>query len=500
MELDKLNISLTGRKRRQPKLLTFAGDNRFLFVLALLWSVVTAYLVWKGGIKTAGLLAVLLVALPILYGIMAYPPFALVSLMVAAYFIMWVIRMSLVDFPLGTIMDSFEALILVTLFWHQRFRPDWSFMLQPVSFLVLGWFVFCLLLVANPDAASQLAWLYSFRTMAMAMLMYFAFVYFINSVKLIRLIVVTWLSLSVFAALYAMKQEYAGFAQFEINSISDPLNTILLYIDGHWRKFSIFGDPVAFSYNMVVSSIICVSLIPAVKTKWLKVLLGLIALLYLRVMLFSGTRGAYVLVPAALGFFFLLNFKTKLIPFAIMAVVVLIVMIRIPTTNPTLYRFQTAFRPTEDASFNVRTNNQQRIKPFILSHPFGGGLGAAGASGARFAPNSYLAGFPPDSGYVRLAVETGWLGLLIYCSMVLAALITGIINFFSIRNRELRAYCLGMLIAVFILNIGNYPQEAIIQFPTNILFYVAIALIVASKRIDKQEQNAVLKPVSAGNS
>ncbi|MCP6423416.1 hypothetical protein NL463_29335, partial [Klebsiella pneumoniae] len=62
--------------------------------------------------------------------------------------------------------------------------------------------------------------------------------------------------------------------------------------------------------------------------------------------------------------------------------------------------------------------NQKRIQPYILSHPIGGGLGATGVWGVRFAPYSFLANFPPDSGYVRVAVELGWIGLGIFCTLM----------------------------------------------------------------------------------
>jgi hypothetical protein len=493
MDLSKIHIELTGKKERQSKLFSFASSKIVLFLLSLAFSLVVAFLVKKGGVVSGGVLLAALFAFPVLFGILAYPSFAIIILMSSAYLIMWVIRMNLIDFPLGTVMDAFEALILLTFFWHQRFRPNWSFMSEPVSILILIWLFYCFLLVLNPAAASQLAWVYSYRTMAMAMLMYFVFVYFVNTIQFLRIIMITWLILSLFAAVYAMKQEYVGFAQFELNAISDPLMYTLLFIDGHWRKFSVFGDPVAFSYNMVISAMICFSLMWAAPKRWQKIALATLALVFLRVMLFSGTRGAYVLVPTAFAFYFVLTFHRKMLPLVLIAGVVLVVMIKIPTSNPTLYRFQTAFSPNNDASFNVRKQNQLRVRPYIWSHPFGGGLGAAGASGVRFAPDSYLASFPPDSGYARLAVETGWVGLLIFCILVFVVLVTGINYFFKIRDRELRAYCLGMLITVFVLNVGNYPQEAIIQFPSNVYFYMAIALIHVVYRIDKQQNDAATK-------
>ena len=163
------------------------------------------------------------------------------------------------------------------------------------------------------------------------------------------------------------------------------------------------------------------------------------------------------------------------------------IVIFIPTSNPTLYRFQSAFRPSEDASFNVRTINQKRIQPYILSHPIGGGLGATGTWGQRFAPDSYLANFPPDSGYVRVAVELGWVGLLIFCILMFTVLKTGIDNYYKIKDPELKSYCLACVLIVFALNIGNYPQEALVQFPSNVYFYLVLALMVVTMRLDKQQ-------------
>ena len=133
------------------------------------------------------------------------------------------------------------------------------------------------------------------------------------------------------------------------------------------------------------------------------------------VMLYSGTRASYVIIPAALVMLAILYFNRKVFIFCSIGGLILGALIMVPTSNSTLARFQSAFRPSKDASFEERAKNQERIKPYILSHPIGGGLGSVGVWGERFAPNSYLAKFPPDSGYVRVAVEMGYIGLLLFC-------------------------------------------------------------------------------------
>ncbi|MDB5017824.1 MAG: hypothetical protein JWQ84_2656, partial [Mucilaginibacter sp.] len=132
--------------------------------------------------------------------------------------------------------------------------------------------------------------------------------------------------------------------------------------------------------------------------------------------------------------------------------------------------------------------NQELIKPFILSHPIGGGLGAVGVWGQRFAPNSYLAHFPPDSGYVRVAVEMGWIGLIIYCIFNFVILYKGINYYYLIKDPELKSYCLAMILIIFAFDVGNFPQQALVQYPSNILFYLAMAILNVAMRLDLEQR------------
>lgn len=458
-----------------------AGFGLLLFV-----SVLSAFLLTHFGI-VAGALAIAFFIAPVLVlGIIAFPVFGILVLLISAYLIMWIIRMGIVDFPLGTLMDGLQALLILGFFLKQKAAPNWKIYRNPVTVLIILWILYNLVQVANPAAESRMSWLYTVRSVAVMMLMYFVFMYHITTVKLIRLILKTWILLSVFGALYGLKQEFFGFFAFEEAGLADPLQRALLFIGGHWRKFSIFSDPVAFSYNMVISTLLCLALITGPMALWKKAGLFLLGCLFTFSMLYSGTRGAYVLIPAACVLLVLLRFNTKVFLFSAMAAFILAVVVFMPTNNPAVYRFQSAFKPGNDASYNVRAENQKRIQPYIQSHPFGGGLGATGVWGVRFAPHSYLANFPPDSGYVRVAVELGWVGLLIFCVFMFAVLRSGILHFYAIKDPELKSYCLGMVLIVFALNIGNFPQEALVQFPTNIYFYLVIALINVTYRLDQQ--------------
>lgn len=476
--------------RLRESLLIGKADTWAGFALLFVCSVILSVLLAFTGVSGGALFVLSIIAIPLLYAIIVYPKFGILVLLTLSYLLFVLMKFGL-DFPVGTLVDGLEVLLLFGLLLKIKEGKDWKVFRGPISVVILMWIGYNIVEVINPVAESRLAWLYTVRSVAMLMLVYFIFMYHIRSVSFIRLILKLWLVLSVVGALYGLKQEFIGFsASEEAWLLSDPDIANLLFIDGHWRIFSIYSDPVAFSYNMIVSSILCISLITGPLVLKKKLVLGALVALFLFSMLYSGTRSAYVLLPAALLLLSILKFNKRVMAFMVGAAALFAVLIMVPTSHPQLYRFQTAFKPSEDASFNLRKENQKRIQPYILSHPLGGGLGATGVWGQRFAPYSFLANFPPDSGYVRVAVEMGWVGLLLFCILMFTILYTGIRNYYRIKDPELKTYCLAMVLIVFAFNIGNYPQEALVQFPSNIYFYLVVALINVTMALDKKSQKA----------
>lgn len=464
----------------------FAG---FIFLLTI--SLVFSFIITQYGVLPGVLILLALIGLPIIFGLVFYPKFGILFYLFLAYVIMFVGKFG-IDFPLGTLMDAMIVLFVLGLFIQKKRKKEWHIFNGPISIVVLIWISYNLLEVINPAAESRLAWVYTVRTVAVIMLMYFIFIYNIRTKEFVIQIFKLWLALSFFAALYGLKQQFIGFTDFEEKYLnSDPNIKQLLFIGGQWRKFSIFTDPVAFSYNMVVSSLLCIGLMTGPIKTYKKALLGICAATCLFSMLYSGTRGAFVLPPIAMVMFAILRFNKKVFFMGIIGAMFMAFLVFMPTSNQAINRFQSAFNPSDDASFNVRKINQKRIQPYILSHPMGGGLGATGMWGQRFAPQSFLAKFPPDSGYVRVAVEMGWIGLLLFCILMFTILRVGIINYYSIKDPSLKSFSLSLVLIVFAFNIGNYPQEALVQFPSNVYFYLVTALMVVVKRIDDQQQKEI---------
>jgi putative inorganic carbon (HCO3(-)) transporter len=455
-------------------------------------SITFSALIVKYGILSVIVILAGALCLPFVYTMLAYPRVGIIILLTSAYLVMFVEKVGGHP-PVGVFMDGLELLLFAGFFLKHKYDKSWAFTKSPVSVFLLLWVGYNFIEIVNPVAASRVAWLFTIRTVAIVTLTYFIFLYYINTVAQIRLILKLWIGLSLFAALYTLKQEYFGFSAFEKVWLADnPSASSLYFIGGHWRKFSIFSDPVALAYNMVISMLLCFSLLFSNIKLYKKAMLSVCMIIFVMAMLYSGTRGAFVLVPAGMAIIFILKLDLKTFIVGVIVAAVFLVAVNIPTSNQTFLRFQSAFKPSDDASYNVRKVNQKRIQPYIKSHPMGGGLGSTGTWGQRFSPNTYLASFPPDSGFIRVAVETGWIGLILLSAFLFTALKTGISNYFQIKDTELKTYCLAMTAIIFSLTIGNFPQEALVQFPINIYFYLALALIIVTLRLDRQKQSTGL--------
>lgn len=499
MENFKIKIGETNSSNINQSWLSAIKNNKLAVTIAygllLLCCLFFGFLTANHGLKAPILILIAMIAIPAAYIIVFKPKPGIIILLIAAYFIMWFTHMG-IDYPFGTIIDTIQLLLIIGFFIKQKNHPNWNIFKTPISYIILIWIGYNVLQIFNPIAESRLAWVYTIRSVAGVMIMYFVFVYHIRSIEFIRLIIKIWIILSVIGALYAFWQEYVDFLPFEKRFLnSDPKYRGLLFIAGKWRKFSIYSDPVAFSYNMVISSILCIIMMLNNIKLWKKVLLGGLAFLMLWAMFFSGTRGAYVLLPAALGLLVILKLNKQVFIFASIAGLLLAFLVYVPTSNYNIRRFQSAFKPSADASFNVRAENQKKIQPYIQQHPFGAGLGAVGATGKRLVQHSVLTGFAPDSGYVRVAVELGWVGLLLFCTLFFVVIKNGIYSYFRIRNPELKNYCLAMTLIAFVLAIGSYPQEAIVQFPTSIYFYLIVAFITITRQLDDSKNFEKQKPV-----
>jgi putative inorganic carbon (hco3(-)) transporter len=463
-------------------------NNPLGYLLLSIAVLALSYVIATKGFSIAIVVILGLVGLPMVFACMFNLKFGLVLIMLFSFALHFIKRTIPLDIPMGLVLDVLIYVMLFGIFVKQAQTKDWSFAKNPITTMVLVWMAFNLIQLGNPSATSREAWFYVARGMAGQMIIYFVALFAINKLSVATGMVKLWIGLSLAAALYGLYHEYFGLFNFEMTWLtSDEERYKLIYQWGKIRVFSFLSDPTVLGILLSYTTVLCFILMLGPFKYKQRVMLGIAGVCTLMAMLYTGTRTAYAMLPAGFLFYAVVTFRTKIligmgIVFAIGAVIVIM-----PTSNHTLYRFKSAFNPAENDSYQVREKNQAFIKPVIQSHPIGVGLGSVGYWGRKFSPNSPLSNFPPDSGYVKIAIETGWIGLGLYCLMLFMAFKVGIRNYLLTRSPKIKALYLGQLSLFYALVVANFPQDAMTQTPTNVIFYLSLALFVKLRDFDTPE-------------
>ena len=211
----------------------------------------------------------------------------------------------------------------------------------------------------------------------------------------------------------------------------------------------------------------------------------------------SGTRGAMIVPLGGLVMYILLSKNIRRMVTAgvmLLGIYLFFAHTWIGESNPQIRRMRSAFRPTDDASFNVRLENQKRLAHYMKTRPFGEGLGLAGVENRRFSYR-FTTMIPTDSHFVNIWVQFGVVGLCLHLAILLFVIIySGYLIVFRIRNRELKGMLIAMNCGLFGIMLSAYGNNFFLQYPTGYIVYMCQTFLVLGESYDKElTENKKLK-------
>lgn len=386
------------------------------------------------------------------------------------------------EFPIGVITDILIfATFLSILFTPISLKKVFGqFLKTSVAIWILVLLVYLLIELFNPYGHSFEGWFQTFRRFLGSVLLLFISYTAFTSYERIRRFVITLFVLCVITAVYGCIQQWHGLFDFEMAWVTADQNRAgLFFIMGDFRKFSTMSDPTAFGVAMAASAVFYM-IYGWNQKKFRDKLIYFGGIIFMILAMgYSGTRTANVMVVAGVVMFILLSLDKKPTRmFAIVATMIFLVLLYGPYANPTIVRFRTSFIGSKDDSYKVREVNRAFIQPYIYKHPIGGGIGTTGAAGLRFNRGHYLSGFPPDSGYLRKALETGWIGLILVIILYFVILKYGIRRYFRSKDEKLKIVYAGAIGAIFSFYMAEFAQEAIGQITDIVIYYPMIAMLM----------------------
>ena len=391
--------------------------------------------------------------------------------------------------PFGLMMDGLLILTLVSLFFKQFYQKvDWSLANKDVTWLAIIWFAYAMLELFNPELGSYSAWINGMRSISLYMLLIVPLALILmNTNRHLNNFFYVWGIFSILVSLKGIAQNFLGVDPWEKTWLNEG-GAVTHIIFGQLRIFSFLSDAGQFGANQAYSAFVAGLLFFTRKEKWSKVFFASIAILGFYGMILSGTRGA-IAVPLA-GFAALIVLRKKFL-ITLSGILFLIMIVgffkftNIGQSNPYIRRTRSAF-DFNDPSLQVRLENQQKLKIFLASRPFGGGLGQAGVKAQRFLPNAFLSNIPTDSWYVMIWAEEGIIGLILHL-LILFYIIgkSSWLVMFRIRDPILKIEIAALTSGMFGIMVASYGNQVLGSMPTSILIYISMAFMLSSEKFDK---------------
>lgn len=376
--------------------------------------------------------------------------------------------------------------ILLIYSFHQG-RISWKYAKNILTFGGGIWAIYTAAEIMNPTAVTK-AWIYSRGMIYATLIISLISVLTMTSYKRLRIIML-FLSVFTLAAITkAAYQKYVGFDNIEMDMLIETEMYKTHLLSGITRYFSFFTDAGNFGSNMGFAAILFGISAIFVKERYIRLYYIAVTVCSIYALFISGTRGALFVPIGGILLFTLLSKNIKLMgATAIFGLCFYIFFAHtyIGEGNPQISRMRTAFRPTEDPSYIVRKENQKKLAEYLKYKPFGEGLGLGGVEASRYG-NRLTSSIPHDSFYVKIWMETGIVGLVLYLTIYIGSLLRGCyLIMFRIKNEELRGVLTAIACGIFGLMISAYGNAFFAQFPTGFMVILFLSILLNGEHIDQ---------------
>lgn len=429
-------------------------------------------------------------AIVILWASIRNPAVAMLGLFIINYFIMSVTRYA-PGLPVGTVLDALVLYNILIITLHSLVcKVEWRNARTGLTAVAVIWLIYCMLISFGPDVVSYGGWISSARSIAF----YFFFIVVLaqitlNRYKYLKYMLLIWSVLTLIGVGKACIQKFIGFNEAELYwlYVLGGQTTHIIY--SGIRYFSFFSDAANFGaiagHALVVFSIAVLYY----RNYWMKIYFLMVSGVALYGMLISGTRSALAVPFAGFAIFVLLSRNAKMIVLGTLAIIGAFIFLNFTTIGQgqaLIRRARSAF-DFQDKSFQVRLENQAKLRQLMADKPFGIGIGNGGGKALEYAPNSPHSLIPTDSWFVMIWVETGIVGLILHIGILLYILARGsYLVVFKLRNTQLRGLTAALVAGSGGIIVMSYGNEILGQIPTGAILYMSMALIFLSPHFDKE--------------
>ncbi|MBF2707576.1 O-antigen ligase family protein [Flavobacterium soyangense] len=454
-------------------------------LLLLIAAVLFAVIIAKLEIVGLGILFALILGGIYLYKLFTNPILGFFTAIGLNFIVLGIARY-IPGLPLGFGIDGILILTYLALFFSRfKERIDWSPANKDLTFLAAIWLLYCIFQLANPEARSVEAWIAG-RGIGFYFFLFIPLTFMlINTNKKLDLFLYVWGVFSILASMKGMIQLFVGVDAAEQAWLNGgAAQTHILF--GKLRIFSFMSDAGQFGANEGLAGVVFI-IYSMTKKGLSKMFFLTVGILGIYGMMISGTRGSISVPMAGFMTYFILSKNLRVVSLGFTLILFLFVFFKftmIANGNDQIRRMRSAFDPNEP-SLQVRLKNQEILKGYLASRPFGGGIGHAGDKAQRFLPNAFLSHVATDSWYVMIWAEMGIVGLTIHLCILF--FVIGKASYkvmFKIRDPIAKQKLSALIAGLMGILAASYGNAVFGTMPTALLMYATIAIISNPETFD----------------
>ncbi len=461
--------------------------------IILISTLFTAYIIAEWGLMSGLNVMLLPILLFFLASLFYNPRIGIITTYTLNFFVLGIYRY-IGTIPWGLMVDSMLIITYLALFFKTfHHSVPWENAKNELTLIAFVWLGLSFMQLVNPEAGNRTAWFYAMRGVSLYMFLTIPLIFVtFNKAKDLNLFFLLWGIFSIMGSLKGMQQKFLGVDPFEQRWL-DEGGAAQHILFGKLRIFSFYSDAGQFGAAQGQAGVVFAILGFDEKKFRKRLFYFTVSILGIYGMMISGTRGAMAVPIMGFMLYIILkkNVKAMIVGAAIMVgVFVFFKYTTIGQGNDTIRRMRTAFDPN-DPSLQTRLENQRRLKAYLASRPFGGGLGSTGSLGQRYNPGTFLASVPTDSWYVMIWMEQGIVGLWTHLAILFFILGKSCyLIVFRIRDDLVKTRTLALASGMFGIMVASYGNGVLGQMPTGIILYSGMAFMFLAPKHDEEAMNA----------
>lgn len=390
---------------------------------------------------------------------------------------------------------TFDALcfgILIYAIIHYRL----TYHRLPIIGMMIPILLFCIysgLTIFNPNLTNFVRGAIGWRFLSSSFLLFFLGFYAFSHVQQLHRLLKVFALVSAIVAVYGIVQLLRGFTPTEQVWVDSLAATMRISNTGRFRLMSVTGSAVdlGFLLSLAIPCLAAQWLLPQKRKISTLVFLGLMA----TTLVFTYVRAAWAATFAAGCYITVLSawqsrqLRLLLPTLSVFSLLLFFLLFSSVTQlanqleNPALReRIGSLADPFNDRSIIDRQNTWQVIWEVIEKYPYGLGVGMSGATSLRYPLDPGPAPTTLDNSYLKIIVETGWTGFVLFMMVVLGVLSGSITLTNRLRGEyKVLALALGSCFIAFlvVLFLGEYIELN----PGRSLIWILIGLLFSLPRL-----------------